>query len=54
MVMLLKVLRHELLFYGGMLAGTAQMDTVNKVGTHLMHAQVGCQHNLCVWNARHD
>jgi hypothetical protein len=32
MVMLLKVLRHELLFYGGMLAGAAQVDIVTKVG----------------------
>jgi hypothetical protein len=31
MVMLLKVLRHEILFYGGMLRGEAQMETVDKV-----------------------
>lgn len=32
MVMLLKVLRHELLFYAGMLQGRANMETLDKVG----------------------
>jgi hypothetical protein len=31
MVMLLKVLRHELLFYAGMLQGNADKETLDKV-----------------------
>jgi hypothetical protein len=31
MVMLLKVLRHELLFYAGMLQGLAHKDAMDKV-----------------------
>lgn len=33
LVLALKVLRHELLFYGGLLQGTPNRDVIDKVGS---------------------
>lgn len=47
MVMLLKVLRHELLFYAGMLQGRANMETLDKVGFRGVPVDEGLElHNL--------